>query len=96
MSLTSCTPPERETVVNATDADELTRITTGQRRFITRLRKHPSFTEVRTWHEGTTEWAAFTIPADQWNPASGAKRRTRPMTEAERAAAAERLREARA
>ena len=47
MSLTSCTPPERETVVNATDADELTRITTGQRRFITRLRKHPSCTEVR-------------------------------------------------
>ena len=96
MSLTSCTPPERETVVNATDADDLTRITTGQRRFITRLRKHPSFTEVRTWHEGTTEWAEFTIPAGQWNPASGAKRRTRPMTEAERAAAAERLREARA
>lgn len=88
-------PFERETVVNASDGDDLTRITTGQRRFITRLRKHPSFTEVRTWHEGSTEWAEFTIPASAWNPASGAKRKGSTMSEEQRQAAAERFRLAR-
>ena len=83
---------ERETVVGASDGDELTRIITGQRTFIARLRKHPSYTLVRSWRDGSTEWAEFTIPASEWNPATGAKRRGRPMTDEQRQAAAERLR----
>ena len=87
---------ERETVVNTTDDDELVRIWTAQRRHITRLRKNPAFTEVASGHHESTEWAEFTIPARSWNPASGAKRRSRQMSDEQRIAASERLAAARA
>jgi hypothetical protein len=93
--ITSLTAAERETIINASDADDLVRIWTAQRRHITRLRNNPSFTEVATGHYGTTEWAEFTIPADSWSAASGAKRRVT-LTDEQRQAAAERLRAARA
>lgn len=86
---------ERETTVTSTDADDTIRIWTTQRKFLGRLRKHEAFTEVGTGFHGTTEWAEFTIPADQWNPATGAKRKRAPMTEEQRAAAQEHLARAR-
>jgi len=82
---------ERETVINATDGDDLIKIWTAQRRFITKLRRNPNFTEVDSGHYGSTEWAQFTIPADRWNPASGAKRAHGAMSAEQRLAAAERL-----
>lgn len=88
------TASERETVINSDDDSGVVRIWTAQRRFITRLRKNPAFTEVDTGHTGSTEWSEFTIPADRWNPASGAKRRVT-MTDEQRRAAADRLRAAR-
>lgn len=92
--LTHLTAAERETTVTVTDDSEVVTIWTAQRKHITRLRKNPSFTEVGSGFHGSTEWAEFTIPADQWNPASGAKRRVSLSAE-QRAAAADRLRAAR-
>ena len=89
--VTHLTAPERETVVNVSDDAEVVRIWSAQRRHITRLRKNPSFTEVATGFYGTTEWAEFTIPADSWSPASGAKRKSN-LTDEQRRAAGERLR----
>jgi hypothetical protein len=91
--VTSLNPFERETIINVSDGDELTRIWTCQRRFITKLRKDRRFTQTDSGHHGTTEWAAFTIPAELWNPVAGAKRKTRPLTAEEKARRAEILRE---
>ena len=66
---------ERETVITVTDADELVRIWSAQKRSITKMRKNPAFTEVGHGVHGTTEWAEFTTPADRWSPC-GVKRRT--------------------
>ncbi|MBD3778498.1 MAG: hypothetical protein IE923_04435 [Micrococcales bacterium] len=81
---------ERETTVTATDADDTVRIWTAQRRYIGRLRRHPAFTEVGTGVHDGSEWAEFTIPADQWNPATGAKRKST-LTDEQKRAAAQRL-----
>lgn len=87
----SFTPHERETTINASDGDESVRIWTAQRKHITKMRRHDAFTEIQSGHHGTTEWAVFEIPADQWNPATGAKRKRAPMTEEQRQALADRL-----
>jgi hypothetical protein len=86
---------ERETVVNATDADAEVRIWTAQRAYIGKLRRHPKFTETRSGYVDGSEWAEFVIPRDQWNPASGAKRSTA-MSSEQKAAVAERLARSRA
>ena len=87
----SLSAAERETTVTITDADDVVRIWTAQRRYLGRLRRHPSFTEVKSGTHGGTEWAEFTIPARDWNPATGAKRKSN-MTDEQKAALAERLR----
>ena len=87
----SLSAAERETTVTITDADDMVRIWTAQRRYLGRLRRHPSFTEVKSGTHGGTEWAEFTIPARDWNPATGAKRKSN-MTDEQKAALAERLR----
>lgn len=89
----SLSAAERETVVTTSDANELVRIWTAQRRFITRLRKNPQFTEVQSGFYGTTEWAAFTIPVDRWSPL-GVKRLVS-LTEQQRNDARTRLQAAR-
>ena len=86
----SLSSDERETVITVTDADQSVHIWTAQKRHITRMRKHDSFTETATGYHGTTEWASFTIPARDWNPASGAKRK-RNLTDEQRQALADRL-----
>ena len=88
------TAPERETTIISTDGDDLVTIETAQRRHITRLRKNPAFTEVVAGTYEGTEWARFTIPARDWNPASGAKRR-RNLTAVQRQELADRLARAR-
>ena len=92
MSLESA---ERETVAVSSDADDVVRIWSAQRRHITRMRKNAAFNEVRSGMDGSTEWAEFTIPARNWNPASGAKRRSA-MSDEQKRAAAERLAASRA
>ena len=91
----SLSAAERETTVTITDADDVVRIWTAQRRYLGRLRRHPSYTEVKSGTHGGTEWAEFTIPASEWNPATGAKRKVT-MTDEQRAASAARLRAVRA
>ena len=88
------TAPERETTVLSTDGDDVVVIESAQRRYLTRLRKNPSFTEVATGTYEGTEWARFTIPARDWNPASGAKRR-RNLTDEQRGELRDRLAKAR-
>ncbi len=85
---------ERETVINSSDGDELVRIWTAQRRYITKMRRDARFTEVRSGVYEDSEFAEFTIPAVSWSPI-GAKRVVT-MTSAQRIAAATRLAEARA
>lgn len=87
----SLTPHERETIVNATDGDEVVRVWTAQRKHITKLRRNDAFTETASGYHGGTEWAEFAIPATDWNPASGAKRKRAPLTEEQRQALADRL-----
>ena len=88
-------PDERETTITCTDGDDEVRIWTCQRRFITKLRHNPNFTEVNSGRFGSTEWAQFTIPAERWNPATGAKRSRAPLTDEQRHALAEQLVKAR-
>lgn len=91
---TGLTEPERETVITTTDADELVRIWTAQRRYIGALKRNGKFTLVCEGTYGSSVWAEFTIPAAEWNPASGAKRSVT-MSDERKAELAERLRAAR-
>jgi hypothetical protein len=90
----SLTAPERETVINTTDADDLVTIWTAQRPYITKLRRHPKVSEIRSGSAGSTEWAEFTA-ADQWNPVTGVKR-SKTVSETQKVALSERLAAARA
>jgi len=65
---------ERRTLIVANDTDEEVRIWSAQERYITELRHNASFTEINSGHIGDsdTEWAEFSIPAVDWNPATGA------------------------
>ena len=88
------TERERETTVISTDGDDLVTIETAQRRYLTRLRKSARFLEVAQGEFEGSEWARFTIPARDWNPASGAKRK-RNLTAVQRQELADRLARAR-
>lgn len=60
-------PDERETTVMSSDADDVILIWSAQRRFITKMRRNPRFTEIGSGFHGTTECAGVRSPADQWN-----------------------------
>lgn len=85
---------ERETIVTTSDGDDLVRVWTAQRTVITRISKDPRFTIVDSGEHEGTRWVSATIPAEKWNPVTGAKR-NRTMTDEQKKAAAERLRAAR-
>lgn len=87
----SLTAAERETVITTDDASDTVMIWTAQRRHINRMRSKDAFTETGSGHYGSSEWATFTIAADDWNPATGAKRRRKPLTDEQRAELTERL-----
>lgn len=90
----SLTADERETTVVTSDSETVVRIWTAQRKFITRLRKHTTATEIESGEHDGTEWASFTIPADKWNPVSGIKRE-RNLTDEQREELRQRLAKAR-
>lgn len=75
--------PERETVINMNDSNDLVRIWTAQLPVIRRLSADPRFQKIG---EGE-HWAEFTIPAARWNPVTGAKRKGVPLSPERRAAA---------
>lgn len=82
---------ERETTINMSDADDKVHIWTAQRKVITRLRKHAAFTETDSGFHGGTEWATFEARAEDWSPASGAKRKVS-LSPERRAELSERMR----
>lgn len=75
---------ERETTVTTSDGDELVHIYTCQKRYITKLRRNSRVNEVKTGVHDGTEWAQFTVAASDWNPVTGVKRNTKPLTEAQK------------
>lgn len=85
---------ERETVINASDGDDVIRIWTAQRRFITRLQRNPRVKQVGSGEHDGTPYYVFEVPASEWNPVSGVKRASR-LTDEQKKATAERLRQAR-
>lgn len=92
--MTGYSREEQETTVSVTRADEFVHIWTAIPAHINRLKKNTSFTLLR---ESTTKgeiWASFSIPATNWNPASGAKRK-RNLSEEQKAESAARLKKAR-
>lgn len=91
----SLTAYERETTINMSDGDDLVRIWTAQRPVINRIRKDSRYTVVESGNEDGTEWLSATIPSSNFNPLTGAKRRSH-MTDEQKRAAAERLAKARA
>ena len=82
---------ERETTITSNDEDDVITFWTMQRRFISRMRKHPAFRETGSGFYGASEWVVFEVPAKEWNPATGGKRK-RDITPEQRAAAADRMR----
>jgi hypothetical protein len=62
--ISNLTAPERETIVNVSDADDTISIWTAQRPIITKLRKNPAATLVDWGRYGTTIWASFTLPSN--------------------------------
>jgi len=93
--ISSLNAQERETIINASDSDGLVTIWTAQKKWITKLRRNKSYTETRSGFYGTTAWAEFTIPINNWNPATGAKRQGRTLTEEQRVLQTQRLAEMR-
>lgn len=85
---------EQETTVTVSRADDNVRIWSAIGKHITRMEKHPSFTKVSEQVIDGHKTATFTIPASDWNPATGAKRR-RVLTGEQKKALADRLKEAR-
>ena len=81
---------ERETVITVNDEDKLVHIWTAQRPVINRMQKHPSFTLLKAGTYEGSPWAEFTIPADQWNPVTGVKRKLN-LTAEQKAVRAERM-----
>jgi hypothetical protein len=59
----SLTPAERETVILLSDDSDIARVSTHQRRVITRLRNNPAAVEVEDISHGSTAGAIFEIPA---------------------------------
>lgn len=71
------TAPERETMVNACDADDFITVWSAQRRIITRLRKLACAELLEEGHYGTTVWAKFKLPVEALsfrNPTTAAAR----------------------
>lgn len=86
------TKDEQETIVNYSRADDTVAIYTTNPAHMRRLRKDDRFTITREHREdGVTVGLDATIPADQFNPLGGVKRRSKPLTDAQRAALSERL-----
>lgn len=81
---------EQETTVTQL-RNQQTLIYTANPVHLRRLRADERATEVR----GGADWGEFTIPNAAFDPLKGFKRKSKPMTEEQRAAVGERLKKAR-
>lgn len=86
---------ERETVLTVSDGDDLVHVWTAQPTVIRRLTKDERWTCVESGIEFGSPYAIFTIPADQWNPLSGTKRKRKPLTQEQQENLRQRLAKAR-
>src|SRR5690606_15351014 len=86
---------ERETTISVSAGAEFVHVYTAQRKFINRLRKDDRVAIVAAGEDDGSRWTAGKLAANMGSPTSGLKRRSKPMTEEQRAAAVERLRRAR-
>jgi hypothetical protein len=93
MAQQSLTAPERETVINFSDADDPAHVWTAQRPVITRLRANPAAELVKEGRIGSTPWAEFRLPAKLVSFRSVSTKRN--LTPDQRAAAGARLARAR-
>lgn len=86
------TADERETNVTWGDADDTVRIWSAVRKHVRAMERDDRFTRI----DGDGEaWGSYTVPKSAYDPVRGLRRRTKPMTDAQREAATERLRQAR-
>lgn len=77
---------EQETTVTYTRADNVVRIYTAVPRHIRALRGNDRATETRSGDD----WAEFTVPATEFDPVKGFKRRVT-MSDEQRQAASDRM-----
>lgn len=92
------TKDERETTVTYSDGDSVVRVYTAVPKHIRRLERDSRATRVETWEADTglgIEAATYEIAKTDFDPLSGFKRRSAPMSPERRQAAAERLARAR-
>ena len=83
---------EQETIINYARTDKTVSIFTTNPAHMRRLRKDDRFTVTREHLEdGVIVGLDATIPADQFNPLGGIKRRVKPLTDAQRAGLAVRF-----
>lgn len=77
---------EQETIINHTRSDAAVSIYTTNPAHMRRIRKDDRFTVTREHLEaGEVVGLDATIPADQFNPLGGIKRRVKPLSDAQRA-----------
>jgi heme exporter protein D len=87
--IANLTPPERETVLLTSDADDHYDIWTAQRKVITKLKKNPAAELLEEGSYGTTVWARFKLPANLVSFRSVTRRQA--LTTEQKRARAERL-----
>lgn len=85
------TREEHETTVTFCAADDLVRIYSSYPPHVRQMREDDAYHEVR----GGARWAEFEIPQELFNPMRG-RRRPRALSDEQRVAAADRMRELRA
>jgi hypothetical protein len=88
----SLTAPERETIITLNDEDDLARVYTAQRPWITKLKKNPAATLIEEGNFEGSAWAEFEVPKALLSIRS--KRVKRDLTQEQRAALGDRLRRA--
>lgn len=83
---------EQETTVTHVRSDNLVRIYTANPKHLRKLRANDRATITKDYGDS----AEFTVPATDFDPLTGFKRKSKPMTPEQREAAALRLAQARA
>jgi hypothetical protein len=83
----SLTPPERETVITFSDADNVAMVHTHQRKIITKLERNPAAEKVEDISFDGTVGAVFELPADLISFRSS-RRTGRKLTEEQKQVAA--------
>lgn len=87
---------EQETIITANRADDFVNVWTSNTHDIAYFKKTAGFELVKeTTYEGATESAEFRVPADRVNYRKILKAKRAPLTEEQRLAATERLKQAR-